>query len=85
MTCRATSQTTIMDHFGNISEYNAFWAKFAKNAKEVMQESNKLSPSDRQKADMEAMNIIAARGLWGLWNYLQNVRGARTAYGGKYA
>lgn len=63
-----------MEHFDNSSEYNAFWAKFAKNAKEVMQEYNKLSPSDRQKADMEAMNIIAAQGLWRLWNYLQNVR-----------
>ena len=63
-----------MKHFGNSSEYNAFWAKFSKSAKEVMQEYNKLSPSDRQKADMEAMNIIAARGLCGLWNYLQNVR-----------
>ena len=43
-----------MEQFGNSSEYNAFRAKFAKNVKEVMQEYNKLSPSDRQKADMEA-------------------------------
>ena len=39
---------TQAEHFDNSSEYNAFWAKFAKNAKEVMQEYNKLSPSDRQ-------------------------------------
>ncbi|MCH5282180.1 MAG: hypothetical protein J1E59_00815 [Treponema sp.] len=63
-----------MEHFGNSSEYNAFWAKFAKNAKEIMQEYNKLSPSNKQRADMEVRNIIVAQGLWGLWNYLQNVR-----------
>ena len=64
----------IVEHFGNSSEYNAFWAKFAKNAKEIMQEYNKLSPSNKQRADMEVRNIIVAQGLWGLWNYLQNVR-----------
>lgn len=63
-----------MEHFDNSSEYNAFWAKFAKNAKEIMQEYNKLSPSNKQRADMEVRNIIVAQGFWELWNYLQNVR-----------
>ena len=56
------------------NEYNEFWVKFMKNMEEIMQEYNKLSPSNKQRADMEVRNIIVAQGLWGLWNYLQNVR-----------
>ena len=53
------------------NEYNEFWVKFAKNAREVMQEYNKLSPANKQRADMEAQNIIAAQGFWGLWEHLK--------------
>ena len=56
------------------NEYNEFWVKFIKNMEEIMQEYNKLSPSNKQRADMEVRNIIAAQGFWELWNYLQNVR-----------
>ena len=56
------------------NEYNEFWVKFMKNMEEIMQEYNKLSPSNKQRADMEVRNIIAAQGFWELWNYLQNVR-----------
>ena len=56
------------------NEYNEFWVKFMKNMEEIMQEYNKLSPSNKQRADMEVRNIIVAQGLWGLWNYLQNMR-----------
>ncbi len=55
------------------NEYNEFWVKFAKNAREVMQEYNKLSPANKQRADMEARNIIAAQGFWGLWERLKTV------------
>lgn len=55
------------------NEYNEFWVKFAKNAREVMQEYNKLSPTNKQRADMEARNIIVAQGFWGLWERLKNL------------
>ena len=62
------------DTWRQIIDHDDFWRKFAKNIDEVKQEYNKLSPSNKQRADMEVRNIIVAQGLWGLWNYLQNVR-----------
>lgn len=55
------------------NEYNEFWVKFAKNAEEVFREYQKLSPANKQRADMEARNILAARGFWGLWEHLKNL------------
>lgn len=48
------------------NEYNEFWIKFAKNAEEVFREYNKLSPTNKQRADVEARNIIAAQVFLGL-------------------
>lgn len=54
------------------NEYNEFWVKFAKNAREVMQEYNKLSPANKQQVYMDAWNILVARGIVGLREYLNN-------------
>lgn len=54
------------------NEYKEFWMKFTKNAEEVMQEYNRLSPANKQRADMDAWKIVAMRGLVGLCEYLKN-------------
>lgn len=62
-----------MEQNNENNEYNEFWIKFAKNAEEVFREYNKLSPPNKQRADVEARNIIVAQGFWGLWERLKNL------------
>ena len=54
------------------NEYKKFCIKLAKNAREVMQEYNKLSPANKQRADIEVRNMVAARGVWEIWEHLKN-------------
>ena len=63
---------TIMEQNDENNEYKKFCIKLAKNAREVMQEYNKLSPANKQRADMEAQSIIVAQGFWEIWEHLKN-------------
>lgn len=53
------------------NEYNEFCIKLAKNAREVVQAYNKLSPANKRRADMEMRNTVAAQGFCGLWEHLK--------------
>lgn len=62
-----------MNQSNKNNEYVKFWGKFAKNADDILQEYNKLSPENRQRARMDAQRIFALQGIEGILKFAKNL------------
>lgn len=63
-----------MNHMDKNDEYIAFWAKFLKNAEEIINEYNKLSDENKQRANMEAYRILMLQGYMGVLEYAKSLQ-----------